>query len=123
MEHVDRFIALESLEKPMRKLWNTGTVVLMTAAACAQTISSPAELVKAMHDRYAGKWYRTLSFGQQSITHKADGTTSTEIWHESLLLPGSLRIQIGDPAAGNGMLFAKNQLSIFRDGKLANQRD
>ncbi|MGC2109521.1 MAG: hypothetical protein WA655_08390, partial [Candidatus Korobacteraceae bacterium] len=28
-----------------------------------------------------------------------------------------------DAAAGNGMLFVKNQLYIFRDGKLANQRD
>ena len=107
----------------MRKLWILSAIILSAAAAGAQSIATPAELVKAMHDRYSGKWYHTLSFEQQSITHKEDGTTSTEIWHESLQLPGNLRVQIGDPAAGNGMLFTKNQLYIFRDGKLANQRD
>jgi hypothetical protein len=113
------------MEKRMRNLCKLVAIVLTTAAsaACAQTVSTPAELISAMHGRYSAKWYRTLTFEQQSITHKPDGTSSTEIWHEALLLPGNLRVNIGDAAAGNGMLFVKNQLYIFHDGKLANQRD
>ena len=76
-----------------------------------------------MHDRYASKWYHTLTFEQKSVTHKPDGTDSTELWHEALLLPGRLRIDIGDRGAGNGMLFTNNHLYIFKDGKLANQKD
>ena len=96
---------------------------LLSVAAAAQTISTPAQLIAAMHDRYAGKWYHSLTFEQQSITHKPDGTDSTETWHEALLLPGKLRIDIGDRGAGNGMIFANNHLSVFREGKLVNERD
>jgi hypothetical protein len=106
----------------MRSLLSTALVVFASLAN-AQNISTPAQLIAAMHDRYASKWYHTLTFEQQSITHKADGTESTELWQEALLLPGRLRIVIGEPSAGNGMLFVNNHLFVFRDGKLATERD
>jgi hypothetical protein len=45
-----------------------------TTAASAQTpspapapaVRSAEDLVQAMHDRYAGNWYRTLSFTQRT---------------------------------------------------------
>jgi hypothetical protein len=92
-----------------------------TTAAIAQ--NSAEQLIAAMHERYAQKWYHTLTFEQQSITHKPDGTTSTETWREALLLPGRLRIDFGDPTAGNGALFANNHQYIYRDGQLANERE
>ena len=76
-----------------------------------------------MHDRYASKWYRTLTFEQKSVTHKPDGAESTELWHEALMVPGRLRIDIGDRTAGNGMLFKNDHLYVFKDGKLASERD
>ena len=97
--------------------------LLFTIAAAAQDISTPAKLLAAMHDRYTAKWYRTLTFEQQSITHKSDGSQSTEIWHEAILLPGRLRIDIGDRASGDGMLFLNNHLYTYRNGKLAADRD
>jgi hypothetical protein len=97
--------------------------ILFSAVAFAQNITTPDQLITAMHDRYSAKWYRTLSFEQQSITHKPDGTDSTEIWHETLSLPGRLAIVIGDAKAGNGMLFINNRLSVFRDGKMTDERD
>jgi hypothetical protein len=97
--------------------------ITLATAACAQQISTPAQLIAEMQTRYATKWYHTLSFEQQSITHHADGTTSTELWHEALWLPGRLRVDIGDRSAGNGMLFVNNHLYVFRDGKLASDRD
>lgn len=98
-------------------------IFFVSLLASAQTVTNPSQLIAAMHDRYADKWYRTLTFEQQSITHKPDGSDSTELWHEALLLPGRLRIDVGDPSAGKGMLFVNNHLYIFRDGKLVNERD
>ncbi len=106
----------------MNYLLTIALVVLASVSASTQTVSTTAQLISSMHDRYAGKWYRTLTFQQQSITHKPDGTQTTELWHEAVLLPGHLRIDIGDRSAGNGMLFANNQVHIFRDGKLASER-
>lgn len=105
------------------KVLSVFLLALFSLGGSAQTISTPTQLIGAMHDRYASKWYHTLTFEQKSVTHKSDGTESTELWHEALMLPGRLRIDIGDRAGGNGMLFASNHLYIFKDGKLANQRD
>ncbi len=107
----------------MRFLSRVALVLVCAVTASAQTISTPEQLITAMHNRYSSKWYHTLSFDQQSITHKPDGTDSTELWYEALLLPGRLRIDIGSPKSGNGMLFVNNHLYLFHDGKLAGDRD
>jgi len=101
----------------------TIVTLLLVVSAAAQDLSTSAQLISAMHDRYVNKWYRTLSFDQQSVTHKPDGTQTTELWHESLLLPGRLRINIGDPGEGNGMLFAGDHLYRFKGGKLEGDRE
>lgn len=99
------------------------TLLLSSLSTSAQTVSTPAQLISAMHDHYASQWYHTLTFKQQSVTHKADGTQSTELWYEALMLPGRLRIDIAAPNSGNGMLFVNDHLYIFKDGKLATQRE
>ena len=101
----------------------TFVLAALSVSASAQTISTPEQLIAAMHDRYASKWYHTLTFEQKSVTHKPDGTETTELWHEALMLPGRLRIEIGDRSAGNGMLFSNNHLYIYKEGKLADQKD
>jgi outer membrane lipoprotein-sorting protein len=103
------------------KLLSAFVLVLCSITAFAQT--SAEQLITKMHDRYKGSWYHTLTFQQESITHKEDGTTSSETWHEAMMVPGKLRIDFGDPKNGNGALFADNRQYIFKNGKLENQRD
>ena len=75
-----------------------------------------------MHDRYANNWYETLTFKQESITHKPDGMNSSEIWYEALLLPGKLRIDIGQPNSPNGMLLAEDKLIRFQNNEVTASR-
>jgi outer membrane lipoprotein-sorting protein len=99
--------------------------VLILAAGCAhlaagipaQEIRDGETLLRAMHGRYQNNWYETLTFTQKSTTHNDDGTDKSEIWHEAMLLPGKLRIDIGSPADGNGMLVANGALTSFQNGK------
>ena len=99
--------------------------VLILAAGCAllaagipaQEIRDGETLLRAMHGRYQNNWYETLTFTQKSTTHNDDGTDKSEIWHEAMLLPGNLRIDIGPPADGNGMLVANGALTSFQNGK------
>ncbi len=99
--------------------------VLILAAACAllaagipaQEIRDGETLLRAMHGRYQNNWYETLTFTQKSTTHKDNGPDTSEIWHEAMLLPGKLRIDIGPPADGNGMLVANGALTSFQNGK------
>jgi len=105
----------------------TGTVLLL-AALCVCTSAHPQEtrdgaaVLRAMHDRYANNWYETLTFKQESVTHKPDGTNSSEVWYESLLLPGNLRIDIGQPNSPNGILFAEGKLIQFKNNEITASR-
>ncbi len=93
-------------------------LLAITAQAGAQEIRNGEALLSAMHDRYQGNWYETLTFTQKSITHKPHGTTSSEIWHEALMLPGKLRIDIGPASDNNGIIFADGTITQFRAGKV-----
>lgn len=83
--------------------------------AMGQTVQNGNELLKAMHERYAGKWYKTLTFVQKTSQIRPDSTTSTSTWYEAFSFPGTMRIDI-DTAGTNGMIFTKDYLYSFRKG-------
>src|SRR4051812_36508312 len=59
------------------------------AAAKLPAITSADQLLAAMHDRYTGKWYRTLTFTQKSTYFRPDGTVlREETWYEAGSMPG-----------------------------------
>jgi hypothetical protein len=72
------------------------------------------ELVSLMHDRYLGKWYKTLTFVQK--TTLPDGKIET--WYEALELPGKLRIDIAPLDSGKTLLFRNDSLYVFEQRKL-----
>lgn len=82
-------------------------------AAAAPTTGR--ELITAMHERYAGKWYRTLSFVQTTTLANGD----TETWYEAASLPGRLRIDFGPATARTTLLFAGDSIYQFHDRALA----
>jgi len=91
--------------------------VLLFAAA-----SSPPpggrELLRQMHDRYAGHWYRTLTFVQQNTATHPDGSTEHSIWKEYAAIPGRLRIDFQPGDSGNGALFANDSQFTFAHDSL-----
>jgi hypothetical protein len=100
--------------------------LVLAATACASTrqggstssVTDGAELVRAMHDRYANQWYRTLTFTQAAITFPADSAPRTEIWHEGLSLPGRLRIDMEPMATRNGTVYARDSVFTVRGGSV-----
>ena len=99
--------------------------VVLTAAGgvYAAEVNSGEALVKAMHDRYAATWYKSVTFVQKSTTYNPDGTSKAETWYEAALLPGRLRIDIGEPSDGNGYLLVNGNVTIFKDGKVNANRE
>jgi hypothetical protein len=67
-----------------------------------------------MHDRYAGKWYRTLTFTQK--TTLPDGKIET--WYEALELPGKLRIDVAPLDNKKTILFRNDSVYQFDGGQL-----
>lgn len=107
----------------MKKLILLSLLLLLAVPALAADIKNGEELIAAMHKRYAGKWYKTLTFVQKTTFYKPDGNTDrVETWYEAMSLPGSLRIDIDPLEKGNGILFTGGKVHSFRDGKLAGGR-
>ena len=82
-------------------------------------VADAPALIHAMHARYAGSWYRTVSFVQQTTRVAPDGTESVETWREWLALPGRLRIEMGQPEEQRGAIYAGDSLYIIRAGQVA----
>ena len=98
-------------------------IALLGVVASAQKLTTAPQVITAMRDRYAASWYHTLIFQQQSITHKPDGTSSTDIWHEAMHSPGRLRIEFGDSSTGNGALFVNGHEYVYHDAKQVKELD
>lgn len=101
------------------------TVVLFAAPALgAQAVpANGAEVFQAMRDAYAGTWYRTLRFVQKTTQRRPDGTLVIATWYESLRQTDAatqLRIDIGDPRGGNGILYTADSTWRVVNGKVTN---
>jgi hypothetical protein len=96
--------------------------ILTGASLSAQQIHNGEDLLTAMHDRYAANWYNTVTFTQKSTTFNPDGTSKSETWYEAAMLPGKLRIDIGPPTDGNGVIIADGTLTAFKNGEVSSTR-
>lgn len=109
----------------------------VTAAACSRgsgpSTSTPAparpsrtasrfadggDVIEAMRARYAGKWYKTLTFRQQTSRLLPNDTWKVETWYEAMRLPGRLRIDFDPVAAGNGVLYARDSQFVASNGRV-----
>lgn len=95
---------------------------LLSVSALGSDLKSGEDVVSAMYKKYAGKWYKTLTFVQKTVHHQPDGSTTAETWYEAMTVPGKLRIDFADSTTGDGVLFADGQIYSYRDGKPATGR-
>jgi len=97
-------------------------VILKLALALSQIGPSPRdgrELIRAMHDRYAGAWYRTLSFTQHNTATDSVGRETHSTWREYAALPGNLRIDFVSDNSGGGIVFRNDSEYVFAHDTLA----
>lgn len=94
----------------------------LSLALAAILFGSPAadstaeDLVRRMHDRYAGKWPEGVTFVQTSTFHEGD-STRVETWYEAV---GSsmLRIDFAPLENGNGVIFRSDSVYVFKSDSL-----
>ena len=98
---------------------------MLSHVACALLTLAPAmpslsgrDVVRAMHDRYAGTWYRTLTFVQQNTATAPDGRTDHSVWREYAAMPGRLRIEFEPLDSAGGILFVRDSQFVFNGGRL-----
>jgi hypothetical protein len=94
--------------------------VLSACAGAPRAPSVPASgdaVLRAMHERYAGKWYRTLTFGQLTVQAPPGGGERRATWWEAMSIPGRLRIET-DSTGRSGQLFARDSQFVIVGGQL-----
>jgi outer membrane lipoprotein-sorting protein len=97
-------------------------LLAIAPSTLAAKITTSDDLVQAMQKKYAKSWYKTATFVQKTTNYQPDGTTKVETWYEALSVPGSLRIDFTPIKDGNGILFANNQIYVFKNGKVDTNR-
>ena len=110
-----------------RTLLVTGCT-LLGAVACARgarvsgdsappAITDGAGVIRAMHARYVGRFFSSLSFAQHTTTISQSGRETRGIWNEYIVLPGKLRIDFLPLTSHSGVLYAGGKVHAFADGK------
>ena len=89
-----------------------------TPARVSPRFANGEDVVEAMRARYAGKWYRTLTFRQKTSRLLPNGSWKVETWYEAMRLPGRLRIDFEPVSAGNGVLYARDSQFVASNGKV-----
>jgi len=92
------------------------------AATRSAPITDGEALLRAMHDRYAGRWYNTLSFTQRTTRRLPNDSVRVETWQEYGGIPGRLRIEIGPRENNNGVIYANDSIYVVRGGNVAARR-
>ncbi len=87
----------------------------------APVITTAHELIATMRTERALGPDHTLTFVQESIFHRPDGSVDTTTWYEAATM-GKLRIDFAPIEDGNGVLYAEGKRYVFQGGTLVNER-
>jgi len=80
------------------------------------SVTSSAGLIKAMHDRYDGKYLKTLSFLQNNTQYTTTGQETKSQWYEHIEIPGKLRIAFLPATQKSGLVQVGDRVASFDNG-------
>ncbi len=92
-------------------------LLLLAALSAGSDPKNGDELVRAMHDRYSGKWYRSLAFLQHNTRYFGTDSVQHSTWFERAAIPGKLRIDFREGpgfSPDGGVLFVNDSLISIR---------
>src|SRR5690242_13734941 len=87
-----------------------------TKSTSSARITSASGLLKAMHDRYDGKYVRTLSFLQNNTSYTPTGQERKSQWYEHIEIPGKLRIAFLPATQKSGLVQVDDRVATFDNG-------
>lgn len=79
-------------------------------------VTSSSGLIKAMHDRYDGKYLKTMSFLQNNTAYTMTGQEQKSQWYEHIEIPGRLRIAFLPASQKSGLVQIDDRVASFDNG-------
>lgn len=86
------------------------------ATGARTTVTSTAGLIQAMHDRYDGKYLKTISFFQNNTRYSTEGREQKTQWYEHIQIPGKLRIAFLPTTQRSGLVQVGDRVASFDNG-------
>lgn len=86
------------------------------APASTVRVTSSSGLIKAMHDRYDGKFLKTMSFLQNNTAYTTTGQEQKSQWYEHIEIPGKLRIAFLPATQKSGLVQNDDRVASFDNG-------
>jgi len=94
--------------------WSRPLPPISAARPVASTPTDGEGVIRAMHDKYANSWYRTLSFTQKTTRRTPADTMVIETWKERAMIPGYLRIDIERTTGNQTIVFGGDSIFVWR---------
>jgi hypothetical protein len=85
-------------------------------AGVGLTLTSSSGLVRAMHDRYDGKYLKSMAFLQNNTAYTTTGQEQKSQWYEHMEIPGKLRIAFLPATTRSGMVQVDDKVASFDNG-------
>ncbi len=87
-------------------------------------MTSGEDVIRAMHQRYAGSWFQNLALVQTVLYHEPGTGTldSVRVWYESIRLPGTVRSDVTPLDAGNRQVFHEGEWRTYEADSLLSAR-
>src|SRR5438105_10317510 len=79
-------------------------------------LATSAGLLKGMHDRYDGKFLKTMSFLQNNTQYTSTGAEKKSQWYEHIEVPGKLRIAFLPATTKSGLVQVDDKVASFDNG-------
>ncbi|MEX2281882.1 MAG: hypothetical protein WEE89_05320 [Gemmatimonadota bacterium] len=79
--------------------------------------SNGEEVIRAMHDRYFGRWHQRLVAVQHNLSSPRAGDTARTIWLTAVEPPGRMRIDFEPRAQANGVLILRDTQYVIVGGR------
>ena len=94
--------------------WSRPLPPIPAAPQVAPARADGESVIRAMHDKYAKSWYRTLSFTQKTTRRTPADTMVIETWRERAMIPGYLRIDIERATGDQTIVFGGDSIFVWR---------
>lgn len=83
---------------------------------------SAAAVIKAVHKKYYQAPCKCYTFSQKNTHYKADTVSGHSEWYEAIEFPDKFRIDFGDKAGGNFVIFKHDSVFNYKKGELVKTR-
>jgi hypothetical protein len=87
------------------------------APAPSIQVTDGESLIRAMHARYQGRWYKDIAFTQTTTLLSQGSQPSDQAWYVAIAPPGKQRIDYVNPDLGNGLIVRAESTYIFAGGR------